>query len=174
MNICTIFLYLRWNLKRTTFFFLFLLCIQDQLFLRKDVSGECVISSVLTCHNTNLKRRTSFTAQHSDEPVLQLRVTAQFYLESKGKYTLEAWGPAAPGDKNRREAPQPNFGSSFYMFFPPPGPALCKLGWPGGCLFLLRSSLWSLDLPLLYFHGLSPSLSFSHRHSGLLLPILNT
>ena len=42
------------------------------------------------------------------------------------------------------------------------------------CLFYLRSSLWSSDLPLFYFHGLFPSLSFSHHHSGLLFPILTT
>ena len=27
-----------------------------------------------------------------------------------------------------RENPRKRFGSSFYMFFPPPGPALCKSG----------------------------------------------
>ena len=27
-----------------------------------------------------------------------------------------------------RESERKHFGSSFYMFFPPPGPALCKLG----------------------------------------------
>ena len=27
-----------------------------------------------------------------------------------------------------REKVRKHFGSSFYMFFPPPGPALCKLG----------------------------------------------
>ena len=27
-----------------------------------------------------------------------------------------------------RESVRERFGSSFYMFFPPPGPALCKLG----------------------------------------------
>ena len=60
--------------------------------------------------------------------VLQLHATVQFYLESKGKYILEAWRPADPKDQERREAPPPNFGSSFYMFFSPtPGPALCKL-----------------------------------------------
>ena len=32
----------------------------------------------------------------------------------------------------------------------------------------------SFDLPLFYFRGLFPSLSFSHRHFGLLLPILTT
>ena len=36
------------------------------------------------------------------------------------------------------------------------------------CLFYLRSSLWSSDLPLFYFCGLFPSLSFSHGHFGLL------
>ena len=35
------------------------------------------------------------------------------------------------------------------------------------CLFYLRSSLWSSDLPLFYFHWLFSSLSTSHRHSGL-------
>ena len=42
------------------------------------------------------------------------------------------------------------------------------------CLFYLRSSLQSSDLPLFYFHELFPSLSFSHHHSGLLFPILTT
>jgi len=42
------------------------------------------------------------------------------------------------------------------------------------CLFYLKSSLWSLDLPLFYFFGLFPSLSFSHCHFGLLSPILPT
>ena len=42
------------------------------------------------------------------------------------------------------------------------------------CLFYLRFSLRSLDLPLFYFHGLFPSRSFSHHHSGLLFPILTT
>lgn len=39
------------------------------------VSGECVISSVLSHHDKNLKRWTS--------------VTAQFYFKNKGKYILE-------------------------------------------------------------------------------------
>ena len=64
--------------------------------------------------------------QPLDRPVLQLRVTAQFYLESKGNYILEAWQYADPKDVKR--GPQPNFGFSFYMlFFSSPGPALCKL-----------------------------------------------
>ena len=42
------------------------------------------------------------------------------------------------------------------------------------CLFYLKSSLWSSDLLSFYFHGLFPSLSFSHHHFGLLFPILPT
>ena len=77
-----------------------------------------------------------------------------------------------------RERERECFGSSFYMFFPPPGPALCKLGQPG-VLFVLPEVLTqvlgpSLDLPLSYFRGLFPSLSFIHCHFGLLFPILTT
>ena len=53
--------------------------------------------------------------QPLDGPVLQPHVTAQFYLESKGKYILEACGWANPKDPKR--SPQTNFGPSFYMFF---------------------------------------------------------
>ena len=41
------------------------------------------------------------------------------------------------------------------------------------CLFYLRSSLRSSDLPLFYFRRLFPSLSFSHCHFEILFPILN-
>ena len=62
------------------------------------------------------------------------------------------------------------FGSSFYMFFPPSGPAVCKLG-QQGVLFVLPEFLTlvlgtSFDLPLFYFRGLC--------HFGLLFPILTT
>ena len=81
-----------------------------------------------------------------------------------------------PKRHGEKRSPQLNFGSSFYMFFyPHPEPALCKLGQPGG-LFVLPEvlALGSSDLPLFYFHGVFPSLTFSHRHSGLLFPILTT
>ena len=42
------------------------------------------------------------------------------------------------------------------------------------CLLYLRSSLWSLELPLFYFRRLFPFLSFSHSHSGLPFPIVTT
>ena len=137
------------------------------------LSGECVISSVLSHHNKNLNRWTlKPSARHSSRTVLQLHVTAQFYLENKGKYILEAWGHADPKDTKRRgrermreharaweRDPQP-FGPSFCMVFPPPG--LPHVNWASQecCLFYLRSSLRSSDLPLFYFRGLSPFLGF--------------
>ena len=54
--------------------------------------------------------------QFSDGPVLQLCVTAQFYLEDKGKYILEARGYDDPKDAKRRTRDPRPFG----------GPALCK------------------------------------------------
>ena len=77
-----------------------------------------------------------------------------------------------------RERDHQPFGSSFYVFFSPPTPppGLLYLNWTSRecCLFYLRSSLWSSDLPLFFFCGIVPSLSFSHHHSGLLFPILTT
>ena len=42
-------------------------------------------------------------------------------IKALGVVTAQRMGRGAEGES------QP-FGSSFYMFFPPPGPALCKLG----------------------------------------------
>ena len=77
------------------------------------------------------------------------------------------------GVERQIETPGPL--TTLFMFF------LLPLGLPyvnwasqGCCLFYLRSSLQSSDPPLFYFPGLSPSLSFSHHHSGLLFPILTT
>ena len=105
------------------------------------LSGECIISSVLSHHNKNLKWCTlKPSVHHSSWTVLQLHVTAQFYLENKGKYILEAWGHANPKDMKRRDRERAHAhmcmekttrpsGSSFCVFFfSPPGPALCKLG----------------------------------------------
>ena len=38
----------------------------------------------------------------------------------------------AADPKDAKRSPQLNFGSSFYIFSPPPEPAVCKLGYPGG------------------------------------------
>ena len=60
------------------------------------------------------------------------------------------------------------FGSSFYVFSSP-WACLMQIGLSRECcLFYLRSSLWSLDLPLFCFQGLFPSLSFQFSSVQLL------
>ena len=54
----------------------------------------------------------------SERPVLQLCVTAQLYLESIGKYILQAWGQANPKDTKRRKAPGPILAPLFCFFSP--------------------------------------------------------
>ena len=147
--------------------------------IKIDVMGVCnFLGSVSS------QQKFEARGQLLEGPGLQLRVTAQFYSENKGKYILEVCRPKRHGEKREREntrakesvwewesdseRPWP-FGSSFYVFF------LLPLGLPcvnwarqERCLFHLRFSLWSSDLPLFYFHELFSSLSFSHHHSGLL------
>ena len=73
-----------------------------------------------------------------------------------------------------KERARERFGSSFYVSSSPWAcPVQTGLS-QESCLFYLKSSLWSSDLLLFYFRGLFPSLSFSHRHFGLLFPILPT
>ena len=79
-----------------------------------------------------------------------------------------------PKTHEEKRGPQP-FGSSLYMLFLLPlGPPYVNQATQECCLFYLRSLLQSLDLPLFYFCGLFPSMSFSHHHSGLLFPVLTT
>ena len=63
-----------------------------------------------------------------------------------------------------------------YIFFFFPSLGLSYVNWASQecCLFYLRFSLQSLDLPLFYLLRLFPSRSFRNRHSGLLFPILTT
>ena len=51
------------------------------------------------------------------------------------------------------------FGSSFYKFFPPPGPALCKLGQPG-VLFVLPEGLTPVGPSFVLFSWAFPFLVF--------------
>ena len=61
-----------------------------------------------------------------------------------------------------RERPPAPLAPLFICFLLPLG--LPYVNWASQecCLFCLRSSLWSSDLPLFYFRGLFPSFSFSH------------
>ena len=115
-----------------------------------------------------------------EKSVLQLHVTALFYLENSRKSILQALGHVDPKtrreerpEREREREPFP-FGSSFYMSFPPPGSALCKLDQPGALFVLPEDLTPSWDLPSLYLCWLFPSLSFSCCHSGFLFPNLPT
>ena len=116
------------------------------------VSGECVISSVLSCCSKYLKWQTSVTAW------LQL----SFIQQAK----REVWGWA-----DLKGETQSILASSFYSFVFSPSwacPMQTGLAKKGACLFHLKFSLWSSDIFLFHFCGLFLSLSFSHCHFGLL------
>ena len=147
------------------------------------MSGECnFLDSVLSQQRFEVMDIKALSAsQLLDSPCCSSQ-TDQFYLENKGKYILEAWGHADPKDVKREREWDMHVGERdpgplaplFMCHFLPLG--LPYVNWASQecCLFYLRSSLWSSDLPLFYFHRLFPSLSFSHCHSGLLFPILTT
>ena len=118
--------------------------------------GECVISLVLSPQQ-RLKWQTCVTA----------RLQLSFIWQAKDSTSSRREGGLT------QKGERLNLGSSFYMFCLLPL-SLPYVNWASQecCLFYLRSSLQSSDLPLFYFRGLFPSLSFSHRHSGLLFPIL--
>ena len=97
-------------------------------------------------------------------------VTAQFYLASKGYYTLEVWGQAHP----RGGAPVV-LASSFYAFVSPlpwACPIQIGLAEKGVCFFTWSSHSCPQISFCSIFAGFSLSLSFSHHHLGLLFPIL--
>ena len=83
----------------------------------RDVWGVCNFLG-------SVSRQQKFEAM--DRPVLQLSVTAQFYLASKKKNaSLRCEG--GPTQKKRREARGSILAPLFYVFSPPSELALCKL-----------------------------------------------
>ena len=125
------------------------------------VLGECVISSVLSCCSKNLKQ--------------WMNRCYSSVLLGKAKDSIPSRSEGGLTQKTREERPQSFQASSFYTFVSSPLGLPC-VNWASqeGCLFSLRSSLWSSDLRLFYFCRLFPTLSFSHCHFGLLFPILTT
>ena len=115
-----------------------------------------------------------------DKSVLQLSVIALFYLDNNRR--IHPRGMRACDPKMRREE-RPSTRERererqlwllfLYVYL---SLGLSYVNWASQecCLFYLRSSLRFSDLPLFYFRGLFPSLSFSHHHFGLLFPILPT
>ena len=142
------------------------------------VPGECVISLILSRYSKNLKRQTDqcyslVTAQFK----LWTSITVHLQLSIICKQRkIHSRGVRAGWPKRHKEkrSPNPSRLPLSYICLPPS--SLPYVNWANqeGCLFDLRSSLRSLDLPLFYFRGLFPSLSFSHHHFGLLFPILTT
>jgi len=65
-----------------------------------------------------------------------------------GERVREGERESVHAHRREREWVRKRFGSSFYMFFPPPGPALCKLG-------LVRSAVCSAWKVLTLVFGLS-------------------
>ena len=116
------------------------------------LSGQWVISSVLSHLNKNLRRWTlkpstchssqtdhvswlSWLSWLSDRPCdsswtdwcySSVLFTAQFYLENKRK--IHPQGMRACRSRDQIENRAPALWLLFLCFFPPPGPALCKLG----------------------------------------------
>ena len=123
------------------------------------MSGECVISSALSRHNKNLKWRTSVSALGRTS--ITAPCNSSILFRKQRKIHPEAWGHA---DKKTltKERDLQSFGSSFYTFFLLPL-GLPYVNWASHecCLFYLRSSLQSSDLPLFYFLRLSPSWSLA-------------
>ena len=122
--------------------------------------GECVISSVLSHHSKNLKRQMD-------------QCYSSFIWQAKENTSLMHEG-GQPKRCEEREAPGSALAPPFICFFLL-SLSLLSVNWSSqeGCLFHLRSLLQSSGLPLFYFHRLSPSLSFSHCHSGLLFSYSN-
>ena len=112
--------------------------------------------------------------------MLPLSVTALFYLDNSRKIHLPGMRACRSKDVKRRaphRAGERERRGLWLLFLYVSLPLdLSYVNWASQecCLFYLRFSLQSSDLPLFYICGLFPSRSFSHRHSGLLFPILTT
>ena len=134
------------------------------------MSGECVISSVLSHHNKKFEATDQCYSSVFQFSFIK-KVKENTSLRHEGMLTQKTRrGLRERGGE--RETPGHLTPLSICFFLLPMD--LPYVNWASQecCLFYLRSSLWSLDLP--YFCGLFPSLSFSHCHSGFLFPILTT
>ena len=127
--------------------------------ISSNMSGECVISSVLSQHSKDLKWQTNVTPQ-------------SFIQQAKESTPSRCEGRPTP-----KERPQSVLASSFYPFVSsPPLSCLMQIGLAKkeACLVHLKFSLLSMDFLLFHLRRLSLSLSFSHCHFGVLFPIPTT
>ena len=142
--------------------------------------GEFVNSSVLYCCNKNLKWRTDqhYSSQmdrcYSPQTDQCYSSVGQLsFIYKQRKIHSQGVMECRPKRCKEKRGPSPVSAPHCICFFVLPL-GLPYVNWASQecCFFYLRSSLQSLDLPLFNFCGFSPSLSFSHCHSGRLFPIL--
>ena len=123
-----------------------------------DMSGQCVISLVLSRHSKDLKCWTNVTSQ------LQL----SFILQAKDSTLLRHKGGPTP-----KERSQSVLASFFYTFVSsPPWACPMQIGLAKKGHICFTWSPWILLCSA--FAGFSLSLSFSHCYCGLLFPVLTT
>ena len=96
------------------------------------LSRESMFLGSLSRHNKDLERRTlKPSAHHSswvlDKPCYSSQAN-QCYNSILFRRQQERERKRERAHMREIESERKHFGSSFYMFFPPPGPALCKLG----------------------------------------------
>ena len=120
------------------------------------LSGECVVSSVLSHCSKNLKWQTS--------------VTVQFYLASKRKYIFKTWGWANP-----KESLGSILAPLFQCFFSSPWVCPIQIGLAMRAVCFTwgsHSGPWTFLCCI--FMGFFLYLSFSYLYFRLLFPILTT
>ena len=165
------------------------------------MSGEYIISLVLSSHCKNLKQRASVTAwlqlsfiwRAKENTSLRCEGSSVQFSHSTECPTL--WDPmdcSTPGlpvyhqvrqftqthvhwvdDANPKEERGSILAPLFICFFFS-SPSLPYVNWISqeGCLLHLRFSFQSSDLPLIYFHGLFPFFVFYPPLFWLLFPLL--
>ena len=74
------------------------------------LSGECVISSVLSSHSKNLKRQ-------NDQCYSSMLQLSFIWQAKENTSSRQQSKPIQKMWREERRSPQLNFGSSFYMFF---------------------------------------------------------
>ena len=116
----------------------------ESIWAMPQMSRECMFLSSLSHDNKDLEQRTLKPSAHHSSRVLdkpcyssqanQCYSSILFRRQQDREREGERQG-VRERKRERKERTQAGervrekrFGSSFYMFFPPPGPALCKLG----------------------------------------------
>ena len=127
--------------------------------------GQCYSSWTDQCHSSRMDQCYSSVLQLSF--IQKIKENTPWRYEGMPTQKTQR-------ERERREASSPLAPLFICLFLLPLG--LPYVNWTSQecCLFYLRFSLQSLDLPLFYFRGLFPLFSFSHCHSRLLFPILTT